>query len=68
MNFETISLEQANIVISLDEVRVLTQALNEVCNGIDLFEFEIRMGADKGYVSRLLEDFVSLRNKMKNQY
>jgi len=66
MNFKIIGLEQANVVLSLDEVRVLTQALNEVCNGVDLFEFETRMGGDKDYVSRILKEFICLRDKMKN--
>jgi len=66
MNFKIIGLEQANVVLGLDEVRVLTQALNEVCNGVDLFEFETRMGADKDYVSRILKEFICLRDKMKN--
>jgi len=58
--------DRAHVTLSFDEVCVIAQALNEVCNGIELFEFETRMGADEDYVSNLLKEFVCLRNEIKN--
>lgn len=38
------------------ELLIIHAALNEVCNGIALFEFETRMGAKREEVARLLEE------------
>jgi len=65
MDFTVTKNDQANVEFSLNDVRVITQALNEVCNGLDLFDFETRMGADRNCVSRLLSEFTYLRNEMK---
>ncbi|WP_413709823.1 hypothetical protein [Rhizobium sp. Rhizsp82] len=48
----------AIVGLSSDEIYVLSNALNEVCNGIDLPEFETRLGASKGAVRELLEDLL----------
>jgi hypothetical protein len=34
---------------------IINAALNEVCNGIAVFEFETRIGADRDRVSALLK-------------
>ena len=36
------------------ELEILNNALNEVCNGLDVQEFAIRVGAEKPAVLRLL--------------
>ena len=38
------------------QLLIIRNALNEVCNGIDLFEFETRMGASRAEVTALLSD------------
>ncbi len=38
---------KASINITRDELLVINAALNEVCNGIEVFEFETRIGVDK---------------------
>ena len=43
------------IGISYDELVILNNALNEVINGIEIPEFEIRVGFSKGEASALLE-------------
>lgn len=42
------------VLASRDELLILNAALNEVCNGIDVFEFETRIGADRARVAELL--------------
>jgi hypothetical protein len=43
--------------LTTDELRIISNALNEVCNGIDLDgEFETRMGVPRERVLVLLSD------------
>jgi hypothetical protein len=44
-----------NLKLSQDEVRILHQALNEICNGLDIPEFHPRMGVHKSEVLDLME-------------
>ena len=37
----------ANIELSLDELLIVNNALNEVCNGLDLEEFATRVGVQR---------------------
>ena len=37
------------------ELEIVNNALNEVCNGIDVYEFETRLGASREEVKALLE-------------
>ncbi|MCH4091117.1 hypothetical protein [Acetobacter sp.] len=46
----------AEIELSHDELLILNAALNEVCNGIEMFEFETRIGAPRDSVERLLSE------------
>lgn len=48
--------EDAEVELSHAELLVLNSALNEVCNGIDMFEFETRIGAPRASVERLLAE------------
>ncbi len=43
-----------HIAFSRSEAKILHQALNEVCNGLSLPEFETRMGANRDEVENLL--------------
>ena len=51
-----IEVVQPNVRVDLteDDLYILKQALNEVCNGLALFEFSTRMGAEKGEVLELM--------------
>jgi hypothetical protein len=40
--------------LSREELEILNNALNEVCNGIDLVEFETRIGCSREYLQALL--------------
>lgn len=54
----------ASISLNRDELLVLNAALNEICNGIDVFEFESRIGADREFVTGLLQGLGSLLDSM----
>lgn len=55
---------QSHIGISRDELLIVNAALNEVCNGIEVFEFETRIGADRERVAALLKEVGLLLDKM----
>lgn len=43
----------AEIEVSHDELRVFNAALNETCNGIEMIEFETRIGDSRTKVEAL---------------
>lgn len=47
--------QQADIRVTEDELLILNSALNEVCNGISVSEFDTRIGATRDDVASLLE-------------
>ena len=46
--------EQADITLSLDEMIVLSNALNEVCNALEVFDFATRIGMERAQAAALL--------------
>ncbi len=46
--------QSAELHFAFAELLTINNALNEVCNGLDDFEFETRMGAEKADVLSLL--------------
>ena len=56
--------ERSRLDLGRDELLILNAALNEVCNGIAVFEFETRIGADREHVATLLKEIGSLLDKM----
>ncbi len=58
------AVERSQIEISREELLIVNAALNEVCNGIEVFEFETRIGADRERVAALLKTVGSLLDKM----
>jgi hypothetical protein len=58
------NVERSNIKIGRDELLIVNAALNEVCNGIEVFEFETRIGANRERVSALLKEISLLLDKM----
>lgn len=42
--------------LSVDEAILINNALNEVCNGIDVWEFETRLGSSIEEAARLLKE------------
>lgn len=56
MNLETpIKNPKISIEFSKKELTILSSSLNEVLNGIDVFEFETRIGGENSEVIKLLE-------------
>jgi len=53
------SRDLVNVSLSRDELLVLNAALNEICNGVDIFEFETRIGAGREFVTSLLQEIGS---------
>jgi hypothetical protein len=57
----------ALVELNSDEIRILNDALNEVCNGINLKgEFETRMGCTVGEARHLLDEINKLGKSLKN--
>ncbi len=54
------SRASATITLSRDELLIVNAALNEICHGIDVFEFETRIGANRERVHELLKQVASL--------
>ena len=50
-----IGKQQATIQFTKDELLMLNNALNEVCNALDVSEFSLRMGTDLEEVRALLQ-------------
>lgn len=56
--------EQSQININRDELLIINSALNEICNGIEIVEFETRIGSNRDRVSVLLNEITVLLDKM----
>lgn len=46
--------KEANIRVTREELYILNSSLNEICNGIELFEFQARVGSKRADVVELL--------------
>lgn len=57
---------RANVSISFDELVILNNALNEVCNGLDQFDFETRIGAKHEEVVTLFKSIGLCLDKLEN--
>ena len=50
----------AEIRLTRGELAIISNALNEICHGIDLPEFATRIGAEPAEARRLLAEFGAL--------
>ena len=64
MEVVDVEAEKVNMNIARDELLIINAVLNEVCNGIDIVEFETRLGADKERVSEFLDEIDQLLDRM----
>ncbi|POZ50385.1 hypothetical protein [Methylovulum psychrotolerans] len=64
MEIIEIGREKSLVSLSRAELLIVNAALNEICNGIAVFEFETRIGADRNYVATLLKEFHLLLDEM----
>jgi hypothetical protein len=62
MQLEEKENKDAIVRLNHQELVMLNNALNEVCNGLDLDEFSIRMGAEIEEVEALLKEVGSIIN------
>jgi len=60
--------ERSQVEIGREELLIVNAALNEVCNGIAVFEFETRIGADRERVTALLKEVGALLDKMDSPH
>jgi len=51
------------ITATTDELVALGNCLNEVCNGIDLFELETRIGASREKIAEMLATISSAQDR-----
>jgi hypothetical protein len=58
------AVDRSHVELDRNELLIMNAALNEICNGIALFEFETRIGADRERVAALLKQVGSLLDKM----
>ena len=56
MKVNSVLDRSVTVSLSADELLILNNALNEVCNGIEVPEFATRMGADVDEVRSLLNE------------
>lgn len=64
MDVISVAGKQAQLTIDENELLILSSALNEICNGISVPEFETRIGASKEDVCALLNDVSHILDKM----
>lgn len=65
---ELVNLEgrSAVVVLNESELLVLNAALNEICNGIDVQEFDTRIGSSKESVADLLGKIGSVLDQIES--
>jgi hypothetical protein len=54
----------AGVFLTADELLILSNALNEVCNGLDIPEFATRIGAEREDALRLLKSIGNLYDQV----
>jgi hypothetical protein len=64
MDVISVAGKKAQLTIDENELLILNSALNEICNGISVPEFETRIGASKEDVCALLNDVGHILDKM----
>lgn len=67
MKLESVEAQEAIIRFSVNEMVVLNNALNEVCNGLDINEFSLRVGAEREEVAELLSAIGAIIDKLSNK-
>lgn len=65
MNILIVVNNDVQLHVSYDELLILNSVLNEICNGIDTFEFDTRIGATKKRVFSILEQIGTAINKIE---
>ena len=56
----------ATVTLSSTELYMINNALNEVCNALDMDDFSIRMGVERADAAELLKQIHALVARMKH--
>jgi hypothetical protein len=64
MKVLSIGQDSTSIELTKREARLVKNALNEVCNGLGLQDFQTRLGIDRNDARLVLKDFVALVREM----
>ena len=61
--------KRITLELAIDELRIVNSCLNEVCNGIDIedFEFDTRLGVSREEVSTLLQKIHELLRQSSSE-
>ena len=54
----------AQVKLTADELLIIGNALNEICNGLDISEFATRIGAERSEAMRLLKAIQSAHDQV----
>ena len=57
---------KAQVELSYEQMLVLNNALNEICNGLDIEEFQTRIGVGREYASGLLSEVRDVIKRMED--
>lgn len=55
MKLKEVNANEACVLMNPDDLLIICNALNEVCNGLDVPEFATRMGVEREEALRLLK-------------
>jgi len=61
---EEINERGASVFLTVDELLIISNALNEVCNGLEIPEFATRLGAGQDEALRLLKSIGGLYDRV----
>jgi len=64
MKLKELNASGAWVFLTEDELLMVSNALNEVCNGLDVPEFATRMGGEREEALSLLKNISSLYDKI----
>lgn len=65
MELKQFTVDYASFMMSRHELGTIGNALNEVCNGIHVVDFESKMGGDPKETERILDDIIPVYRKVK---
>lgn len=65
MKLREFDMDHVLLRLSLDELGTAGNALNEVCNGIRVDDFESKMGGSPSEVEQILDDIIPIYRQME---
>ena len=65
MHVKSIGQVGVDVQLSPDELMIINNALNEVCNGLDMPEFATRVGAELEEAKTLLQQVHNVCDKIR---